>query len=141
MVSGLKPDSTQDTPCMRGLMHPESQVVAKRPRVGLVQKYPHWPGLTKKGVRPGEDQRRVPAQASSSSSDQYSKLRGPFQNCPRVASKGYVNISKLINRQHILHNSTPNRLGDIGIFTPRLTRTRLYTSYVLPLFSYIYVPF
>ncbi|GBM93088.1 hypothetical protein AVEN_204586-1 [Araneus ventricosus] len=27
------------------------------PPAGVVQKYPHWPGLPKKGVRPGEDQR------------------------------------------------------------------------------------
>ncbi|GBN27614.1 hypothetical protein AVEN_151139-1, partial [Araneus ventricosus] len=30
---------------------------AKRPHVGVVQKYPHWPDLPKKGVRPVEDQR------------------------------------------------------------------------------------
>ncbi|GBL97333.1 hypothetical protein AVEN_170458-1 [Araneus ventricosus] len=36
----------------------------------------------------------VPAQASSSSSDRGSKLRGPSQNSPRVASKRDVNITK-----------------------------------------------
>ncbi|GBL95307.1 hypothetical protein AVEN_166478-1, partial [Araneus ventricosus] len=35
----------------------------------------------------------VPAQASSSSSDRGSKLRGPSLNSPRVASKRDVNIS------------------------------------------------
>ncbi|GBL90557.1 hypothetical protein AVEN_179468-1 [Araneus ventricosus] len=36
----------------------------------------------------------VPAQVSSSSSDQGSKLRDPSQNSPRVASKRDVNITK-----------------------------------------------
>ncbi|GBN77084.1 hypothetical protein AVEN_242239-1 [Araneus ventricosus] len=40
-----------------GLSHAKSYVVAKRPPVDVVQKYPHWPGLPKKGVRPVEDQR------------------------------------------------------------------------------------
>ncbi|GBM33126.1 hypothetical protein AVEN_56760-1 [Araneus ventricosus] len=35
----------------------KSYVVAKRPPVSVAQKYPHWPGLLKKGVRPVEDQR------------------------------------------------------------------------------------
>ncbi|GBN30634.1 hypothetical protein AVEN_118870-1 [Araneus ventricosus] len=35
----------------------------------------------------------VPAQVSSSSSDRGSKLRGPSQNSPRVASKLDVNIT------------------------------------------------
>ncbi|GBN57586.1 hypothetical protein AVEN_157580-1 [Araneus ventricosus] len=38
--------------------------------------------------------RGVSAQVSSSSSDRGSKLRGPFQNSPRVASKWDVNIAK-----------------------------------------------
>ncbi|GBM62018.1 hypothetical protein AVEN_199318-1 [Araneus ventricosus] len=29
----------------------------KRPPAGMVQKYTQWPGLPKKGARPGEDQR------------------------------------------------------------------------------------
>ncbi|GBL86748.1 hypothetical protein AVEN_95995-1 [Araneus ventricosus] len=37
---------------------------------------------------------KVPAQVSPSSSDCCSKLRGPSQNCPRVASKRDVNITK-----------------------------------------------
>ncbi|GBM86325.1 hypothetical protein AVEN_17872-1 [Araneus ventricosus] len=37
----------------------------------------------------------VRAQISSSSSDHDSKLRGPSQNCTRVASKWDVNITKL----------------------------------------------
>ncbi|GBM91228.1 hypothetical protein AVEN_31637-1 [Araneus ventricosus] len=36
----------------------------------------------------------VPTQVSSSSSDRGSKLRGPSQNSPRVASKRDVNITK-----------------------------------------------
>ncbi|GBM28655.1 hypothetical protein AVEN_629-1 [Araneus ventricosus] len=36
----------------------------------------------------------VPAQVSSSSSDRGSKLRGPSQNSPRVASKRDINITK-----------------------------------------------
>ncbi|GBL74734.1 Nephrin [Araneus ventricosus] len=32
-------------------------VGAKCPPAGVVQKYPHWPGLPKKGVRPEKDQR------------------------------------------------------------------------------------
>ncbi|GBN13983.1 hypothetical protein AVEN_252671-1 [Araneus ventricosus] len=37
----------------------------------------------------------MPAQVSSSSSDRGSKLRGPSQKSPRVASKWDVNITKL----------------------------------------------
>ncbi|GBL91835.1 JmjC domain-containing protein 7 [Araneus ventricosus] len=54
-------------------------VVAKRPPVGVVRKF-------------GEG---VPAWVSSSSSDCSSKLRGPSQNSPSVASKWDVNITKL----------------------------------------------
>ncbi|GBM18612.1 hypothetical protein AVEN_110279-1 [Araneus ventricosus] len=63
-----------------GLLHAESYVIANRPNVGLA-----W--------NLGE---RVPSQVSSSSSDRRSKLRGPSQNSPRVASKRDVNITKLI---------------------------------------------
>ncbi|GBN78841.1 hypothetical protein AVEN_200166-1 [Araneus ventricosus] len=38
-------------------------------------------------------ERGVPAQVSSSSSDRGSKLRGPSQNSPRVASERDVNIT------------------------------------------------
>ncbi|GBM09970.1 hypothetical protein AVEN_86842-1 [Araneus ventricosus] len=49
----------------------KSQVVAKRPRVGVVRKL-------------GEG---ATAQMSSTSSDRRSKVRGPSQNSPRIASK------------------------------------------------------
>ncbi|GBO04623.1 hypothetical protein AVEN_172398-1 [Araneus ventricosus] len=63
-----------------GLLHPKSYVVAKRPPVGGVRKLGE-------GVR---------AQVSSSSSDLGSKLRGPSQNRPRVASKwNVIYITKL----------------------------------------------
>ncbi|GBN72378.1 hypothetical protein AVEN_76571-1 [Araneus ventricosus] len=52
--------------------------MAKRPPAGVAWKF-------------GEG---VPAQVSSSSSDRDSKLRGPSQNSPRVASKRDVNITK-----------------------------------------------
>ncbi|GBN18520.1 hypothetical protein AVEN_163572-1 [Araneus ventricosus] len=73
--TGSKPDSTEYLPCMG----PKSNVVAKRPPVGVTGKF-------------GEG---VPAQVSFSSSDRGSKLRGPSQNSPRVASKRDVNITKL----------------------------------------------
>ncbi|GBN75772.1 hypothetical protein AVEN_259211-1, partial [Araneus ventricosus] len=38
---------------------------------------------------------RLPSQVSSSSSDSGSKLRDPFHNIPRVASKRDVNVIKL----------------------------------------------
>ncbi|GBM57799.1 hypothetical protein AVEN_262570-1 [Araneus ventricosus] len=62
-----------------GLFHAKSYVVAKRPPVGVARKF-------------GEE---VPAQTSSSPSDRGSKLRGPSQDSPRVASKRDVNITKL----------------------------------------------
>ncbi|GBM29887.1 hypothetical protein AVEN_246451-1 [Araneus ventricosus] len=58
-----------------GLLHAKSYVVAERPPAGVAWKL-------------GEG---VPAQVSSS--DRGSKLRGPSQNSPRVASKRDVNIS------------------------------------------------
>ncbi|GBM03901.1 hypothetical protein AVEN_185400-1 [Araneus ventricosus] len=60
-----------------GLLHAKSYVVAKRPPVGVAQKF-------------GDG---VPAQVSSSSSDSGSKLRGPSLNSPRVTSKWDVNIT------------------------------------------------
>ncbi|GBM40914.1 hypothetical protein AVEN_234048-1 [Araneus ventricosus] len=60
-----------------GPLHAKSYVVAKRPPVGVTRKF-------------GEG---VPAQASSSSSDRGSKLRGPSLNSPRVASKRDVNLT------------------------------------------------
>ncbi|GBN74515.1 hypothetical protein AVEN_34096-1 [Araneus ventricosus] len=53
-ASGSKHGSSKDPPCIEKA---KSYVAAKRPPVGVVQKYSRWPGLTKKGVRPGEDQR------------------------------------------------------------------------------------
>ncbi|GBL87373.1 hypothetical protein AVEN_118326-1 [Araneus ventricosus] len=64
------------------LLYAKSYVVAKRSPVGVVRKF-------------GEG---VPAQVSSSSSDRGSKLRGPSQNSPRVASKRDVNETKLNSR-------------------------------------------
>ncbi|GBN94810.1 hypothetical protein AVEN_105148-1 [Araneus ventricosus] len=94
-VAGPKPDSTEVPPCM-GPLHPKSYVVAKRPPVGVAWKL-------------GEG---VPAQASSSSSDRGSKLRGQSLNSPRVASKLDVNITLLnltilINR--LPHLATQSR--------------------------------
>ncbi|GBM85643.1 hypothetical protein AVEN_33358-1 [Araneus ventricosus] len=71
--------------CVWGLLHAKSFIVAKRPPIGVAWKF-------------GEG---VPAQVSSSSSDCGSKLRGPSQNSPRVASKRDVNITKLNRREGI----------------------------------------
>ncbi|GBM05973.1 hypothetical protein AVEN_80564-1 [Araneus ventricosus] len=60
------------------MLHAKSYAVAKRTPVGVAWKL-------------GEG---VPAQVSSSSSDRGLKLRGPFQNGPRVSSKRDVNIPK-----------------------------------------------
>ncbi|GBM23697.1 hypothetical protein AVEN_257614-1 [Araneus ventricosus] len=78
-VPGSKPDSTEDPSCM-GLLHAKSYIVAKRPPVGMAWKF-------------GEG---APAQVSSSSADRGSKLRGPSQSSPLVASKRDVNITKLL---------------------------------------------
>ncbi|GBO04046.1 hypothetical protein AVEN_221868-1 [Araneus ventricosus] len=51
-----EPDSIEDLPFM-GLLHLKSDSVANRRTALVVQKYPHWPSLPKKGVRTGEDQR------------------------------------------------------------------------------------
>ncbi|GBN73005.1 hypothetical protein AVEN_21295-1 [Araneus ventricosus] len=75
-VVGSKLDSTEN-PRVWGLLHPKSLAVTKRPPVGVARKF-------------GEG---VPAQVSSSSSDHGSKLRGPFLNSPRVASKRDVNLT------------------------------------------------
>ncbi|GBO12941.1 hypothetical protein AVEN_63926-1 [Araneus ventricosus] len=45
-----------------GLLHTKSYAVAKRPPIGVAQKYQHWPGLPKKGARTVEDQRGEPHQ-------------------------------------------------------------------------------
>ncbi|GBM02193.1 hypothetical protein AVEN_190610-1 [Araneus ventricosus] len=74
-VPGSRPDSLKIRRVW-GLLHAKSSVVVKRPPVGVAWKF-------------GEG---VPAQVSSSSSDRGSKLRGPSQNSPRVASKRDVNI-------------------------------------------------
>ncbi|GBM77695.1 hypothetical protein AVEN_184516-1 [Araneus ventricosus] len=76
-VSGSKPDSTEDPPCL-GLLYVKSYVVAKHPPIGVAWKFGE-------GV----------AQVSSSSSDSGSKLRVPSQNSPRAASKRDVNTTKL----------------------------------------------
>ncbi|GBM30663.1 hypothetical protein AVEN_203326-1 [Araneus ventricosus] len=60
-----------------GLLHVKSYVAAKRPPVGVAWKF----------------EEGVPVQMSSSSSDCGSKLRGPSQNSPRVASKRNINIT------------------------------------------------
>ncbi|GBL85872.1 hypothetical protein AVEN_63195-1 [Araneus ventricosus] len=60
-------------------LSPSCLVGAERPPVGVVRKF-------------GEG---VPAHVSSTSSDRGSKLRGPSQNNPHVASKRDVNITKL----------------------------------------------
>ncbi|GBN44074.1 hypothetical protein AVEN_220600-1, partial [Araneus ventricosus] len=55
-----------------GLLHVKSYAEVKRHPAGVVRKF-------------GEG---IPARMSSSLSDRGSKLRGPSQNIPRVASKG-----------------------------------------------------
>nr|GBN69868.1 hypothetical protein AVEN_261974-1 [Araneus ventricosus]GBN69877.1 hypothetical protein AVEN_23279-1 [Araneus ventricosus]GBN69939.1 hypothetical protein AVEN_217920-1 [Araneus ventricosus] len=79
-VPGSKPDSNEDQLCMGYVpwLYVKPCVVTKRPPSGVVRKF-----------REG-----VPAQISSASSDRSSKLRGPSQNRPRVASERDVNISK-----------------------------------------------
>ncbi|GBN67211.1 hypothetical protein AVEN_249524-1, partial [Araneus ventricosus] len=49
--------------------------------------------------------REVPAQVLSSSSDHGSKLRGPSQNSPRVASKRDVNITQMTQLVGILYEA------------------------------------
>ncbi|GBM49616.1 hypothetical protein AVEN_248995-1 [Araneus ventricosus] len=63
-----------------GLLHAKSCVGAKPPPAGVVRKFR------------GE----VPPQVSSSSSYRGSKLRGPSQNSPRVASIRGVNVTNQI---------------------------------------------
>ncbi|GBL92163.1 hypothetical protein AVEN_91509-1 [Araneus ventricosus] len=65
--------------CILGVLSAKSLVGAKRHPIGGVWKF-------------GEGMR---AHLSSSSSDRSSKLRGPSQNSPRVASKRDINITKL----------------------------------------------
>ncbi|GBM65210.1 hypothetical protein AVEN_82384-1 [Araneus ventricosus] len=79
IVPGSKPDSTEDLLCMWTCYALNHTYWFKRPPVGVVQKF-------------GEG---VPDQVSSSSSDHGSKLRGPSQNGPLVASKRGVNTNKL----------------------------------------------
>ncbi|GBN07393.1 hypothetical protein AVEN_10064-1, partial [Araneus ventricosus] len=92
-VPGSRPDSTEDPPCTRGLLHAKSYVVAKRPPAGVAWKL-------------GEG---VPAQVPSSSSDRGSKLRGPSQNSPRVASKQDVNITKLNSPFQVTYAQESNK--------------------------------
>ncbi|GBM25316.1 hypothetical protein AVEN_232455-1 [Araneus ventricosus] len=74
LVPGSKPDPTED---------PKYMLRVKRFLIGVV-------GQLGEGAL---------AQAPPSSSDRGSKLRGPSQNSPRVASKWHVNIAKL---RHLL---------------------------------------
>ncbi|GBM07118.1 hypothetical protein AVEN_177082-1 [Araneus ventricosus] len=76
-VPGSKPDVTEDPPCM-----------------GACCKLNHtWCPNVLRLVRRGRLERWLPAQASPS--DRGSKLRGPSQNSPRVASKRDFNITNL----------------------------------------------
>ncbi|GBM98997.1 hypothetical protein AVEN_133369-1 [Araneus ventricosus] len=79
-----KPDSTEDLPYM-SLLRVKSYVGTKHSPAGVVLKF-------------GEG---VPAQVSSSSSDSDSKLQGPSQNSPRIASKRVADITKL--RKNTIH--------------------------------------
>ncbi|GBN79230.1 hypothetical protein AVEN_188887-1 [Araneus ventricosus] len=54
---GLIPDSTKDPPCLWACCMLNHTKGARRLSSGVVQKYPHWPDLPNKGVRPREDQR------------------------------------------------------------------------------------
>ncbi|GBO43663.1 hypothetical protein AVEN_100496-1 [Araneus ventricosus] len=78
-VPALKPDTTEDTPCMWDCYTLNHSSGTERPPVGVVRKF-------------GEG---LPAQVSSSSFESVSKLRGPSINSPRVAWKRDVNITKL----------------------------------------------
>ncbi|GBO32935.1 hypothetical protein AVEN_85383-1, partial [Araneus ventricosus] len=69
-VAGSKPNSTEDPPCMGTIAH---QIMRSGPTSS------RWCGA--------EVWRGALARVSSSSSDRGSKLRGPFLNSPRVASK------------------------------------------------------
>ncbi|GBN78424.1 hypothetical protein AVEN_154856-1 [Araneus ventricosus] len=62
-----------------GLLLVKTYEGVKRPRVDVVRKF----------------EEGVPVQVSSSASYRGSKLRGPSQKSPRVASKRDVNITKL----------------------------------------------
>ncbi|GBM18182.1 hypothetical protein AVEN_151722-1 [Araneus ventricosus] len=53
---GSKPDSIEDPPCIWAWCTLNPTPWVNRPPTGMVQKYPHWPSLSKKGVRPEEDQ-------------------------------------------------------------------------------------
>ncbi|GBM69472.1 hypothetical protein AVEN_168314-1 [Araneus ventricosus] len=73
-----KPDCTEDPPCMWACCMLNNSEVAKRPPACMLRRF-------------GE---MVPAQVSSLSSDNGSKLRGPPQNNPRDTSIRDVNITK-----------------------------------------------
>ncbi|GBM36545.1 hypothetical protein AVEN_65078-1 [Araneus ventricosus] len=51
-----KPDSIEYPPCL-GAWCTLNLTWVKRTPAGVVQKYPHWPGLPKKGVRLGKNLR------------------------------------------------------------------------------------
>ncbi|GBM29342.1 hypothetical protein AVEN_175982-1 [Araneus ventricosus] len=65
---------------------------------------------------------------SSSSSDRGSKLRGPSQNSPRVASKQAVNITKLNSMQTIAKAEDEDNPGleppDIPLLKPVVLTTQ-----------------
>ncbi|GBO13886.1 hypothetical protein AVEN_207571-1 [Araneus ventricosus] len=78
-IPGLKPDSTENTPFMWAC---------------CALNHTQWPNVLPL-VWCGSLERRMPAHVPFSSSDRSSKLRGPSQNLPRVASKRDVYITKL----------------------------------------------
>ncbi|GBM76070.1 hypothetical protein AVEN_167490-1 [Araneus ventricosus] len=68
----------------------------------------------------GNLERGVPAQVSSSSSDRGSKLRGPSQNSPRVASKRDVNITKTQEILYVNSEGTPGESLDMLLPTRQI---------------------
>ncbi|GBM82710.1 hypothetical protein AVEN_107739-1 [Araneus ventricosus] len=84
-----------------GLVHVKSDIVGKTSSLWCGEKV--WKRRVRSSgqtsslppVQCGRMERGVPAQVSPSSSDHSSKLRGPSQISPRVASNRDVNITKL----------------------------------------------
>ncbi|GBM01759.1 hypothetical protein AVEN_271995-1 [Araneus ventricosus] len=78
-VSGSKPDSSENPPCM-----------------WLLQVALYVEGQTSSRWRDAEAWRRgMPAQVLNSTSKRGSKLRGPSQDKLRTSSKGDVNVTKM----------------------------------------------
>ncbi|GBN17450.1 hypothetical protein AVEN_232543-1 [Araneus ventricosus] len=77
----------------------------------------------------------VPAQVSSLSSDHGSKLRGPSQNSPRVASKRDVNIAKLNKTTHEEGNDRKNLKLQTFVLEEfkDITQTIAEKKWILPL--------